>query len=194
MLSKVVRIGAKEYTFELTAAAHKRVKTLADISLPDCVHDVSGVKEEETRKKALDLFNAVISDFDRLPRVIFAMLHPQLKENGITTQEQLDEVLDGPAFENCGYAITQALIDFFHHDPRGRLLANAVEMAMKAAKVQEAWDQKSKERMDLKLTEISEKIKSSKGSDAVDGTIREMLTNLSTTLPGSLGSILAPSP
>lgn len=189
---KVVKIGDKQYTFELTSAAHRRVKTLANVSLPDCVADVSGLRSKEERLKALEGFDKLMSDFDRLPVVVIAMLKPQLDAANIT-EDQFHDLFDGPTALACANAITQALIDFFHGDPRGKLLAAAVEMAAKEAAVMDKWTNQMKAAANRKLATMEETIQSQKGSDAADETIQQTLTNSSTTLPESLASILAPS-
>lgn len=192
-LSKIVTIGGKDYSFELTTSAHRRVKAATNISLPDCVADIAGVRNQEERGKALDGFRALMNDFDNLPKIAYAMLEPQLKSNGVS-QEQFDDLFDGPVLFNTGRAITRALIDFFHDDPRGKLLAGAVEMAAKAARVHTEMDKQVTEAMDRKMETMRKKMSGQEGADAIDKTIQEILTNSSMTLPESLRSILAPSP
>lgn len=193
MSGKVVSIGGKSYTFDLNVAAHRRVKAAADISLPDCVADVSGSRSPEEREKALSGFESLMKDFDRLPLVVRAMLRPQLDANGVT-DEQFDNLFDGPTAVACANALTQALIDFFHGGPRGKLLAAAVEMAKQTAVAEEKWLQRGVEATTKRMEMISKTLDSQKGADAADAMVQQMLTNSSTTLPESLASILTPSP
>lgn len=190
---KVVQIGGRDYTFELTVAAHRRVKAACGVSLPDCVSDVSEMRTKEEREHAMDGFRKLMGDFDLLPKVVAAMIAPQLAAAGIDA-EQFEDMLTGPVLIASSRAITQALIDFFHDDPRGKLLAGAVEMQQKAAKVQDQWTAKAQTAMNRKLTEMETAVSGIKGDEAADAMIREASTTLSTTLPESLASILGLSP
>jgi hypothetical protein len=190
-LSKVVKLGDRDYVFDLTIAAHKRVKAGAEVSLPDCVSDVSGLRTEEERLKCLDGFRKLMSDWDALPKVIAAMLAPQLEANKITAA-QLDDLLTGAAFVACGKAITQSLIDFFHDDPRADLLRSAVDQAEKAAKLSRAWTAKAEKAMDRKMAVMESNLEGIKGDAAADRMILETSTNSLATLSESSRSILAP--
>lgn len=188
---KVVKLDGKDYIFELTSASHRRIKAMTDVSLPDCVHDVSGAKTQEERESGLAQFNKVISDFDLLPRIVYAMLLPELQKNGLD-EEKFHALFDGPTYTNCGFAVTQALIDFFQNDRqgRGKLLEMSVKMAMRAMEVQEKWSQKAAKVMTKKMDRISENLDSDKAEEAVESMIQKTLTTSSTTSQESLASIL----
>ena len=192
---KLVTIDGKEYTFELTVASHRRVKDACGVSLPDCITDISGVRDKEEREKAMDGFYALMRDIERLPVVAYAMILPQLEKNNVT-KERFEEIFDGKVFGDCTDAVTQALIDFFleRRDQRGQHLRTAVEMAKKAAKIDQTWQGKATAEMDRRLAEMEKAMNGKQGQDAAVQAIRETLTTSSTILPESLASILVPSP
>lgn len=193
MSSKLVMIDGKEYLVELTKASHDRVKKRTEISLPDCVADISGVKDKAEREKALDGYYKLLRDFDKLPEVVYSLIQPQLEKNNVA-KDRFDECFNGTVASACAEAITEALIDFFQSDPRGPFLRAAVDMAKKAAKVDQKWTDRAVQEMDRRLKDMETAIAGQKGSDAAAKMIQETLTNSSTTLPESLASILAPSP
>ena len=69
-----VTFGGKVYPLVLTSANHRRIKETTGVSLPDLVADVSGSRTVEDCKRMLDGFYKLLSDFDKLPLIMFAWL------------------------------------------------------------------------------------------------------------------------
>ncbi len=191
-ISKTFRLDGKDYTLEISAAAHRRVKDAVGISLADTVADVDPLDKETAKSKALDGFASLFADFDRFIRIVGTLLRPQLEKNNLT-QEAFEELITGPVVVPIQHAFTQALIDFFHGQSRGKLLESATAGLRRTQEIQDEMNSKAAAAMDRKLKEIAANVKS-KGDEAAEAMIRETLTNSSTTLPASLASILAPSP
>lgn len=186
-----VTLGGKAYLFELTYATHRRILSMTGVSLPDCVSGISGIKTKEQVAESIAGYNQLMQSFDKLVGVIHAFIAPQLTANGVS-DDDFFAVLDG-AFAVAGAkAVTRALIDFFHGDARGKLLAGAVEMQARAAKVQEATTKQAMASMDRHLTKMETMMTGAKGADVADAMTREILTNSLKTLPESVVSILTP--
>lgn len=190
-LSKTVKIGNVDYIVSMTVAGHRRVKDMTGISLPDCVQDVSGAKTPEERAAGMALYNKVMDDFDLLPRIVYALLLPELQKNNVS-EDAFFGMVDGPMHSAFGDAVTQALIDFFQNDRlgRGKLLATSVKMAKKAMAMQDQWSEKAAKAMNRKMEKMQEGLNGPKADALVEEMIQKTLTNSSTTSQESLVSIL----
>lgn len=184
-----VSFKGKTYPLVLTSANHRRIKDMTGVSLPDAICDVHGGRSAEDAKRMLDGFYKLLSDFDKLPAIVYAWLKPLLHENGVS-EEQFHNDFDGDFAIDCGEAITSALINFSQKGQQGKMLASAVKMAKKAEEVQNRWNEKANAEVEKKIDQAKEALTDEKVAEFVAGMIQETLTNSSTTLPASLVSTL----
>ena len=188
---KTLKINNVDYILSMTVAAHRRIKDMTGISLPDCVQDVSGAKSPEEKLAGMSQYNKIMDDFDILPKIVYAMLLPDLQKNGVS-EDAFYGMIDGPLHFAFGEAVTQALIDFFQNDRlgRGKLLELSVKMAKKAMAIQDQWTEKATKVMDQKIKRMEENLANGKAEEIAEEMIQKTLTNSSTTSQESSLSIL----